>query len=434
MSRASKTFEQILDAVDYQVDRLPHPIDLLSADLIADVSGVPKTTLLSATSSVEALRLDVLAAAVTRLGMVPGEATWAAMRSSLSATRSGHGVAVVLQARSDELASDPAFPYFLSAFDRLSSPEVAAAVATVCSQLVDELAPFIDTVLHATGEDGRVQTHLSRMSMLSSIMALALQRLIGGGADFPTAEARAQVAANAGFGLVSDVRAGATDETERSPFLPVAADWRTNEGALRQAVDAATDVMLSGGVPLRFGMKLDDVLKASGVSSATFYRRFGSMAGFERKLVERTGRDLVLGYRDDFFAGVLASIADGSMSVATAIGELQRRATNLMDLHVRTKRPGTEVLPWMATEVGTQVFAPAFREVSEERGDFFLSFAEGLGLPFGDDLDAPAVGSTLHVYSWVAEMLTRQAPDREVTAAFMHERSALIQRFVFGAT
>lgn len=432
MNGRSKNIEQILDTVDYRVDRLPHPIDLLSADLIADVSGVPKTTLLSAATSLDALRMDVLAAAVARLQVVPGEATWTAMRESLTAERAGHGLAAVLHARAQELAGDPAFPYFLSAFDRLASPEVAAAVATACSLLVNELEPFVGTVLHATGEDCKAQTHLAKMSALSSVLVMAIQRLIGGG-EFPSSSVCLKVATNAGFGLLADLRASPSDG-ETSPYLPTPTVRRPPQGTLGQAVSAAVDLMLSGGVPLRFGMKLDDVLRSSGMSSATFYRRFGSMAGFERKLVERTGRDLVLGYRDDFFAGVLASIADGSMTPAMAIGELQQRATRLMDLHVRTKRPGSEVLPWMAADVGTQVFAPAFREVSEERGIFFTSFAEGLGLPLAGGLDGTAVAATLHAYSWIAEMLTRQAPDRERTAAFMHERSALIQQFVFGAS
>ncbi len=433
MSTSSKSDDQILDAVDYGAHRLPHPIDLLSADLMADVSGVPKTTLLSAASSLDSVRTDVLTAAISRLGVVPGEATWTAMRAGLADPSIGEGLASIMAARADELAEDPAFPYFLSGFDRLTAVGVADAVALACSEIVAELVPFVDTLLLAESDGRAVKTHLARMTLLATVLSMALERLIAGGANaFSNGEVSRRVAVKACRMLRVDTRSPDVNEPNVDPYVPAPIARRLPEGSLGRAVEAAAEVMLSGGVPLRFGVRLDDVLQAGGLSSATFYRRFGSMAGFERLLIERTGLELVRGFRDGFFSDVLASIGDGSITADEAVGELQRRAVEQMALHVETKRPGTEVLPWMATEVGTQVFAPAFQQLNEEWGAFFSGFADELGAPLRDGIAGSEVAAALHATSWIGELLVRNAPNRELASALVRERSGLVQQIVFG--
>lgn len=433
MTGVTRDVEAILDAIDYGPEHLPHPIDLLSADLIAEVSGVPKTTLLSAALSLEAVRMDVLAATISRLGVAPGEATWRAMRESLAAVDAASSLGSVIDARAEELAIDPAFPFLLSGFDQLACDAVASAVGSACSHLASELAPFVDTVLHAAGEQHDVSTHESRMVLVSSVLALALQRLLGVGVGGTgNSSLKRCLTTGAGIGLLAEVRTPRPDELPTDPYVPGPVVRRATEGSLGYAVDAAADLLLRGAVPLRCGIKLDDVLRASGVSSATLYRKFGSIAGFERKLIERTGRSIVRAFRDDSFDDVLTAVANGSMEPIDAIGELQRRASEQMDVHIESKRPGAEVLPWMGVEVGTQVFVPAFQAVTDEWGAFFLDFATMLGLSLPEGIDGPAVAATLHSYSWVAELLTRNAPDRDLTATFVHARSAAVQKIVFG--
>ena len=421
MSRATRGDDEVLAAVGFSVDQVPHPVALLSADLIADISAVPKTTLLSA-SSIDAVRWCVLLEAITRLDVVPGAATWAAMRASMS--EGDPSPTPVLRARADDLAADPAFPYFLSGFDHLAVEGMPEALATTCSHIVDGLVPFIDTVLLA-GEGNRIVGHESRMTVLLTVLSMALQTLTTADSSHHRQPAAAKALL---VGAWEPDVAGSTAD----PYVGSTTTWQSHEGSLGRAIEATADLVLAGGVPFRVGLKLADVLRDTGLSSATFYRRFGSLLEFEQRLIKRAAPELVRSFRTDLFDGAATSFTGGEVDPDDVIAELQHRAAAKMSRNAQGKRPGSEVLPWMGTTIGTQVFAPAFNQLHDEWGDIFGRIAAELGLPAAETMDRTAVASMLHASSWIGELLTRNAPNQRDAAVFMDKRAANALRLAFG--
>ncbi len=426
--------DDVLDAVSYHPEVLMHPVELLTIEQAADGADLPKTTINSAAGGTAHFRELVLAKSISRLRCEPGPDTWAALQRGLRSGSIHRSVAELLGARASELAADPAFAFFLSGFDRLDCTPIAATVDGVARHLVRCFVPFIETGISASSDEAPTAMRGDNAFVIMHLLlAEAFRRLMRFPADDAALDAR--LTANAATVLLSELGHEPSTEADWdayfAPELPV---WAGPDGKLGLAVSAGADLLLSGAMPLSTRMTVSDITTATGINVAAFYRRFGSIAGFERIMLERVGRGLIQAFNDEMFEELLERLRSGEIGAADALETFNSSATEALRRHVEEGRPGRQVLPWLGTAVGREVFTDAFRESVAYRAMFYDELSTLIGLPLAAGINGTTVASVLGTHSQISEMLIRNAPDRSAGFEVMQSRLPFVYATLFGSS
>ena len=405
----SKSFEELLDLMAYSPELLMHPVDLLTVEQASNHAGVPKTTVDSALSGVQEFRSLVVAESINELATDPGPSTWAAMQRGIAAESLETGLAEVLAARAVELATDPAFALFLTGHDQFDDPIVSRAVARTADRLIRCFVPFIETVSVSNGSTERL-TPEAAFATLHALLTEAyrvLTRLAGDDADLDR-----RLAADAGRFMAVELARPSNGLSWDTYFPPVPPADEPLSGRLAQAVGGGAELLLTGSMPLTTRLTVSEITSTMGISVAAFYRRFGSIAEFERMMLERVGRGVIYGFGDEFFDNLLHSIRQGEISSIEAVTTFAENGAMAVRRHIESRRPGHQVVPWFGTELGNEVFSGAYRDAYARRGAFYDELADFAGLSFIGDITGATVSAVLNAHSFIAEMIVRRAPDR----------------------
>lgn len=429
--RAAPTVDEILDAIDYRSETLPHPVELLTIEQAARHASIPKTTIDSAVSGSEQFRSMVLAEAILALPVEPGPAVWEALRCGIRSGSTTESLSVVLSARARELSKHPSLALFLSGYDWLGDPRVAAAVHWVARDLLDRFLPFVETVLDTAitplfDGDGE-------LLLLHVLLVEAYRRMV----EFGTSEEKPDwmlslASARIIEAEIAQFQQDRVDDGVR-PLIPrhERPPART-EGRLHDAVVAGASLLIGEQIPLSIGMTVEDIAAAGGISVATFYRRFGSVASFERALLSRVGREVLSAFPDDFFSDLLEGVRNGSVDDACdAIDTFNNAGALTTWKHIQTGRPGREVMPWLGSRVGREAFLTAAIDVVAVRGNFYEEFTKLAGHSLADGFTGRTAAEVLGTHSTVAESLIRGAVDRDRALAVLHSRLPLVNAQVF---
>ncbi len=410
VSEASTDGYAIIDKIDPSLRRLPHPVELLTADQISDVAEIPKSTILSAAADMDEIRSRAFASAIRQLGTSPGPSVWEALRVSLKERESvADAVETLMRARLDELSDDPALCLLLSGFESLDDDRVRQAVVQTCHELVDGFVPFLETVADTFGQRIGPTGSTMRSMLLIVLLGSSLARRVSDDASAEPTYDRFTIKALCQFFDTDPdgtVRDGDVDVLPplRAPGPPV-------EGNLGQAVAAAAGLLLSGGVPVRFGMKLGDVLSQTGLSTAGFYRQFGSMAGFERALLERADSLVGRAMDDDFYEDILEFKAAGPSREHSLAEHFLAEASVASSEYVATTRPFNDVLPWLGSWVGSSIIVPAYSEVFVARGKFLEALAARSELEIVRGIEPTDLARIFFGIGVVVELVARIAPE-----------------------
>ncbi len=433
VAKRSLTVDQIFGLVGFSTAFLPHPVALLTIEQAANRAGVPKTTVDSAVEGSNHFRELVVCHVIDGLAIEPGEATWAALRAGLRAASSQEALAGLIDARATELANDPAFTIFLGGFDCLGKSRIAAAVNAAAVGIVRHFIPFVETVV-ATLDD-EVESSIdpdAALLILHVLLTESYRRLRGFPRPDPSVEAliTAQSAA-----LVLDEIHTRTDDTAGyrwDAFFAMPSGYVDPPGGrLGLAVRAGADLLIDGAVPLSMRLTVNDVTAATGMSVATFYRRFGSIGELERVLLDCVGNDIITCYQDAFFDDLLEGIRSGGLSTAEALSLFMEQGAGTVAEHVTSGRPDRQTIPWMQTDFVADAFRSAYQQGFALRGSFYEEFSSILGRSIADGLDGSIVAAVLNAHSIISELLIRNAPDRDAASGVMQSRFPRINARLF---
>ncbi len=405
----SESLEELLDLMAYSPELLMHPVDLLTVEQAANHAGVPKTTVDSALAGVQEFRSLVVAESIDELATDPGPSTWAAMQRAIAAESLDAGLAEILRARSVELATDPAFALFLNGHDQFDDPIITRAVAHTSDRLITSFVPFVETVSVAAGGPACLTPEVA-FAALHALLTEAyrvLTRLAGDDADLDR-----RLALDAGHFMAIELDRPPNGLPWDTYFPPLPPAAEPLNGRLAQAVRAGADLLLTASMPLTTRLTVSEITSTMGISVAAFYRRFGSIAEFERMMLERIGQGVIYGFGDEFFDNLLHSIRQGEISSIEAVTTFADNGAMAVRRHIESRRPGHQVVPWFGTELGNEVFSGAYRDAYARRGAFYDELAAFAGLSFIGDITGATVSAVLNAHSFIAEMIVRRAPDR----------------------
>ncbi len=421
----------MLDAVGCTTEILLHPVELVTIEQAADRADVRKTTIDSAAGGTARFRELVLAKSISELRCEPGPETWAALQRGICSGSLHHTLTEILAARSDEIATDPAFALLLSGFDQLDRPRIASAVTGIVRSLAEHFVPFIETGLAAGGEDFEPTLGGdSTFMLLHVLLAESLRRLM----KFPNDDEvlHRRLTADAASVLIAELGGNYSTTADWDPYFATVVPCEpAPEGKLGLAVSAGADLLLSGAMPLSTRVTVSDITAATGLNVAAFYRRFGSLAEFERVMLAREAHGLMQAFNDDLFDGLLQSLRSGDIEGDEAVGHFVAAATQAQVRHVEQGRPGHRVVPWFGTKIGREVFSNAFLEVVEQRGEFYDELSSLTGAPMPQGIRGATVAAVLTGHSLISELLIRNAPDRGAGFEVLESRIPLVYSPLF---
>ncbi len=431
--RQAPSADDIVELIGFSTEFLPHPVALLTVEQAAARAGVPKSTVDSAVEGSSQFREMVVAHVIESLHTEPGRATWDALGVGLRSGCPVEAIAGLLVARASELAVDPGLPLYLGGYDCLEKPRVAGAVDQVARAIVDRFTPFVETVVATLGDSGAVVAQPDQAFVILHVLLTEAYRRLPG---FPRAEPDVEMlVARQSAALVLDEfssRIAATAGSTSSTFVADASDAIEGpSGRLGAAVRAGADIVRQGAIPLSMSVTVNDVTSATGMSVASFYRRFGSIAELERALLACVSRDIVTCFKDAFFDELLDRAQSGELGTGAALALFAERASVKVAEHVEVGRPDRQTIPWMQIAVVADVFREAYREGYILRGRFYEQFSELVGVSLAPGLTGAVVSSVLNSHSIISELLIRNAPDRAMAAVVMHTRFPRINRRLF---
>lgn len=429
---------QLLDLVALTPSELPHPADLLTIEHAATHAEVSATTVDSAISSAAEFRQLSLEHAIRSLSTAPGPSVWTALQDTIGPAGAQLDLGLILAARAQELADDPALPLFLSGFARLENPSIQLAVNDVLCRLVIDLWPFVQTVYAAFGERcPLVPTADFEFVGLVYLLSDAMRRALFPAAD-PSDDQR-----------ISDIVLSLLQETieagpplAKTTLFPVVdpIGHKHSTGVAADALTAAVDLLRSGQIPPSTTLSVADAAKRCGVSVSTFYRTFSSIGEFESQLFRRAEVLLSGGFTTDFLFQVLeemelqqasAEVNAAEQPVETPIAYFVSRVLEQQNRHIVEGRPGLEIVPWLHSTVLGPLVRRSLRARFEERGRLLTKLFEVTGSQPRVDLDGASLAAVLGTLSTVFELLLRNSPDPRAAAASMEPGKTMFIAKIF---
>lgn len=432
--KAAPSVDEILDAINYKSERLPHPVELLTIEQAARHASIPKTTIDSAVAGSEQFRSMVFAEAILALPTIPGPAVWEALRRGLASGSTTEAMALLLDARALEIGQHPALALFMSGFDALDDPRIAEAVRWVSCDLVRQFLPFVET---AIGETESLESPLfngeGELVVLHVLLVESFRRM----ARFPDNDDEldrrlTRTAVGVIEGELSRFQCASRETSTHSVIGDPEHPPTRVEGRLRDAVIAGAELLIAGKVPFSIGMTVDEIAEAAGTSVATFYRRFGSLAGFERALLDRVGHELMMAFPDEFFDELLEGVRVGLVDPAEGLARFNAAGAERTHEHIENGRPGRHVTPWLGAHFDSVLFETASSDILVRRAEFYEEFTKMAGLTIREGLNGAAIAELLGTHSAVAEGLVRAATDRDRALMVFLTRLPLVNSQFFG--
>ncbi len=428
---AACTAREILDRVGFTTDDLRHPLDVLTVEAAAEAAGVAASTVNSAVGKANDFRIEVLRHGIRCLDTRPGLKTRTALRDGLASRGAvdelGNApptslLANVFDARVDELANDPAIPLFLSAFDYAVDLETQWLVSRKLEQLVDDFFPLLATTRAVGGKSNANDPHpQTRFALLLLLLSATYRNLVH--TDQADREVLAQL-----FGEVLDVELDR--EAQPSPLRPSVFGSEIHRCAcssepLHQALTAGVRLLLEQQVPLSTSLSVTEVLSRSGVSTATFYRCFGSIHDFHLESIRHAGHrwiensdlsrfllDLERAESDAKARGETICYPRGLHLFLTSGSDIKHR-------QVADGRPGRQVTPWLGSQAIRPYVTATFSDAFAERGSFIQSLQNRLGATTRDGLTPSSMAAIAHSVGVVSDLLIRLSEDQSASTAHM---------------
>ncbi len=408
--------ENLLDAIGFRARDIAHPADLLTMDMATARANVPLSSVDSASGGVDDFRLRALAGAVLQVNVEPQRDSWSALREVIDGRDPEVAAGILLGARTSEVANDPAFALFLSGFERLDNPQLAVALGATTRSLVSKTWPLWSTAMGAVGVECPEEPNPNVVFVGAiAILADSYLRLLGI-RDPDTFSA-----------LLADVVMQETHNVDAAQHVqigdlfpsdnPSAVD--AGSPTLQHAVNAGAELLVEGAVPFSTRLTVAEVRQRTGLSNAAFYKSFGSLGALERRLLERAGREIADGFREQFFDSMLDELEAGTQSIDSALQAFWARSLDQHHVHVTQGRPGRELTPWLTVPDSHVRIAQAYLTVYTERAEFYDRFVTLTGSAYRPGLSGYHHAAVLHAASLVSDLLIRNAPNRPAAFAIL---------------
>ncbi len=425
MTTIGSNEQRLLDSVGFAASELPHPVDLLTVEMAAEAAGLPATTVASAVASADDFRDLTLQAAIRLLETTPNDDVWTAMQQTVVRSVADRSLSDVLGARAQQLADDPGFPLLLSGFERLDELGTASAVNDTLRSLVLEMWPFIQTVRSAAGQS--VPPDPTEEVLFGSLLCLlgeSIRRLLAP-TDSPEADA---VFSELLATLLTGVIDAEPRPTAPGSLLPETTTLhrRSVNGLAVDAVNGGAQLLLGSAIGPATSLTVAEAATRCGLSTAHFYRVFGSMGEFENQLIRQVGGSLADSFAEHFFHDDLERIESSEENRPDSRAVFATYYSQTVDLHrhhAETRRQGVELLPWLNSSLLGPLVTRSYQDRFGKRGEFFARFMSSLDLQPVGGLSAIALASFMGVASIAIEFLLRNAPDRDETDAYLLEHS-----------
>lgn len=386
LAQPSDRARSILDAVDFELAALKHPVEVLTIEAASTRAGVSASTVTSGVNGVEDFRHRVFAETLLRLNSQPPSSVWETVQQSILGKHEFEdALARLIDAASRELAKDPAFPFVISVYAAMTPSLLSHLDVAIC-RYVDELRPLIATLAAACGRDLResLSSPMAQTAVWITLSTAALEPLLRA-EDCWSAPERTRPLSDA-FLTTLD-RAGDTDaawpETSTT-ILPTAVHL---SASLTKAVHAGVDLLLQGALTPNADLTVAEICRRAGVGVSAFYRHFGSTDEFNRIAIGEAGRRARATYIDELNqaitdAGERPQVDwDGLLDGLIAIYLTQ----SFFSLDQRVDSP---LWPWINTEPATRSLREFVESTSRERATIYRLIAQNTGRHFVEPFDA----------------------------------------------